>query len=245
MARIYVASSWNNQHYQFIVSCLRQVGHEVYDFRNPRKGTNGSGRTRLANDLEAMDWADTCVLVLPCSGSASAKAGWMAGRGKKTIVYIPKEQECELTRQLFDLVTDNVHDILAYLQNPEREFLHMWPDYGDALFWDLHGVNVGFPDVVFLKDGTGIDLTGVKGLSEWFYEWDEESTQRKSGWNDSDWIAWRQRGYELAKQVRKLLPAHVDFYYMWKSKKVWNYKPDDLGCGGCFAGESPMLVTEQ
>lgn len=36
--RIYVASSWRNEHQPGVVSILRQWGHEVYDFRNPPGG---------------------------------------------------------------------------------------------------------------------------------------------------------------------------------------------------------------
>ena len=36
MARIYVASSWRNVYYPEVVTRLREAGHEVYDFRNPR-----------------------------------------------------------------------------------------------------------------------------------------------------------------------------------------------------------------
>ena len=32
----YVASSWKNTYYLGVVQALRDAGHEVYDFRNPR-----------------------------------------------------------------------------------------------------------------------------------------------------------------------------------------------------------------
>ena len=35
MRKIYLASSWRNTVYNDILYLLRQVGHEVYDFRNP------------------------------------------------------------------------------------------------------------------------------------------------------------------------------------------------------------------
>lgn len=41
MAKIYVASSWRNQHYPEVVRRLREAGHEVYDFRNPPHGDAG------------------------------------------------------------------------------------------------------------------------------------------------------------------------------------------------------------
>ncbi|KKN24633.1 hypothetical protein LCGC14_0893170, partial [marine sediment metagenome] len=39
--KIYVASSWRNDHQPGVVHDLREAGHEVYDFRNPREGDNG------------------------------------------------------------------------------------------------------------------------------------------------------------------------------------------------------------
>ena len=36
MAKIYVASSWRNVYYPEVVTRLREAGHEVYNFRNPR-----------------------------------------------------------------------------------------------------------------------------------------------------------------------------------------------------------------
>ena len=108
MAKIYVASSWRNPYYPEVVAKLREAGHEVYDFRNPPHGGNGfrwtdidenalswrfdqyaeglhhpKAERQFKADLEALEWADTCVLVLPCGRSAHTEAGWMAGRGKK------------------------------------------------------------------------------------------------------------------------------------------------------------------
>lgn len=41
MSRIYVASSWRNHNQPVLVTVLREDGHEVYDFKNPRYGDNG------------------------------------------------------------------------------------------------------------------------------------------------------------------------------------------------------------
>jgi hypothetical protein len=95
---IYVASSWRNNQQQQLVKFLRELGHEVYDFKHPLPGTSGFGWTKmdanwlnwspavyldyldhaLANtgfalDWNAMEWADTCVMLLPCGRSAHLK----------------------------------------------------------------------------------------------------------------------------------------------------------------------------
>lgn len=128
MARIYVASSWRNQYYPEVVNKLREAGHEVYDFRNPphrRSGFHWSdvdpdsqnwtvkqyreglkdpwSETLFKSDFDALTWEDDCVLVLPCGRSAHTEVGWMAGKGKKMVVYIPEMQEAELMYKLLTL----------------------------------------------------------------------------------------------------------------------------------------------
>ncbi|WP_300725881.1 hypothetical protein [uncultured Rikenella sp.] len=129
--KIYVASSWRNQHYTDVVDYLRRLGHEVYDFRNPvphsgfswsevdpnwRNWTTEEYKTALhhpaaergfGSDFGAMQWADACVLVCPCGRSAHTEAGWMAGAGKPTWVYIPEQQEPELMYKIYSrIITD-------------------------------------------------------------------------------------------------------------------------------------------
>lgn len=137
---IYVASSWRNPYYEVVVKRLRQEGFPVYDFRNPPHGGNGFHWTdvdknapnwtfkeyeeglchplaerQFAADLEALQQADTCVLVLPCGRSAHTEAGWMAGAGKRVIAYIPKMVEPELMYKLFDSVVGNLNDLVQCL----------------------------------------------------------------------------------------------------------------------------------
>lgn len=141
MARIYVASSWRNAYYPEVVKRLREAGHEVYDFRNPPHGGNGFRWTdidgnafnwsfdeyaeglrhplaerQFAADLEALEWADTCVLVLPCGRSAHTEAGWFAGAGKRVFAYIPEKVEPELMYKLFDGVHGDISSLLESLK---------------------------------------------------------------------------------------------------------------------------------
>lgn len=137
MAKIYVASSWRNKYYPEVVSALREAGHEVYDFRNPPHGGNGfrwtdidenapnwsfkeysdalhhkNAERQFQADWDALNWADTCVLVLPCGRSAHTEAGWMAGARKSVIAYIPEMVEPELMYKLFDDVVGTINDLL-------------------------------------------------------------------------------------------------------------------------------------
>ena len=141
MARIYVASSWRNKYFPEVVTRLREVGHEVYDFRNPPHGGAGFHWTdvdpdapnwtyaqyaeglhhplaerQFQADIDALTWADTCVLVLPCGRSAHTEAGWMAGAGKRVIAYIPEMLEPELMYKLFDAVAGSLDELVGLLQ---------------------------------------------------------------------------------------------------------------------------------
>ena len=143
MARIYVASSWRNPYFPEVVKRLREAGHEVYDFRNPPHGGAGFHWTdvdpdapnwtyaqyaeglhhplaerQFQADIDALTWADTCVLVLPCGRSAHTEAGWMAGAGKRVIAYIPEMVEPELMYKLFDGVAGSLDDLVCLISRP-------------------------------------------------------------------------------------------------------------------------------
>jgi hypothetical protein len=124
--KIYLASSWRNAFHQAVLEDLRQAGHEVYDFKNPKPGTAGFGWRQtidrpIANvhdlnealahpracegfgfDFDAMKWADACVLLLPCGNSAHLEAGWFAGQGKRVAVLVPELREPELMYKCFE-----------------------------------------------------------------------------------------------------------------------------------------------
>ena len=138
MARIYVASSWRNPYFPDVVNRLRAAGHEVYDFRNPPHGGAGFHWTDIDSkapewtyaqyaeglhhplaerqfqaDIDALTWADTCVLVLPCGRSAHTEAGWMAGAGKRVVAYLPEMVEPELMYKLFDGVAGSLEELVG------------------------------------------------------------------------------------------------------------------------------------
>jgi len=138
--RIYVASSWRNVIQPAVVAVLRDCGHDVYDFRNPRPGDHGfawseiepdwqewdSGRFRtaldhpvavsgFASDFEAMQWADTCVLVLPCGRSAHLELGWAVGHGKRTAILLAGENEPELMYRMVDKLALDVPELCGWL----------------------------------------------------------------------------------------------------------------------------------
>lgn len=118
--KIYLASSWKNNLQPELVRSLIDAGHEVYDFRNPGPGEKGfswsnvdpnwrqwdsksfmSGikhsvaRHGYQLDKDGLDWADTCVLLLPCGKSAHLEAGYAIGQGKDTFFVAASEDKVE------------------------------------------------------------------------------------------------------------------------------------------------------
>ena len=149
MAKIYVASSWRNQYQQSVVRILRDLGNEVYDFRNPEKGNSGFQWSYIDEnwedwtteqykealihpisehgfslDFNAMKWADTCVMVLPCGRSANTEAGWMKGAGKSVYVLQLKKQEPELMYKLYDGIITSYDELIEKFQIVGKEVSH-------------------------------------------------------------------------------------------------------------------------
>lgn len=130
--KIYLASSWRNEYQPAVLAELRHNRHDVYDFRNPnpedpddigfswsqidpnwKDWTPVQLKAALAHpiavkghksDHSAMEWCDTCVLLLPSGNSAHLEAGWCAGKGKPTIVYAPAIREAELMYRSLETV---------------------------------------------------------------------------------------------------------------------------------------------
>jgi len=138
MSRIYVASSWRNSYFYKVVDSLKAGGHEIFNFRNPREGYAGFHWKEIdpnwqkwtreeyidklttseissygyLSDFRGMQWADTCVLVLPCGRSAHMEAGWFVGANKRLIIFMPEEQEPDLMYLLAQNIVLSVEQLL-------------------------------------------------------------------------------------------------------------------------------------
>lgn len=142
--RIYVASSWRNDYQPDVVRGLREVGHEVYDFRNPTEDNHGFHWSEIdlaweswsvdkyvdglahplaedgfKNDFEAMQWASACVLVLPCGRSAHLEAGFFVGR-RKPLLILARQIEPELMYKMADSIHTGLGPLLLRLQKIEE-----------------------------------------------------------------------------------------------------------------------------
>ena len=141
MARIYAASSWRNSYQPGIVKLLTNTGHQVYDFRNPpgkagfkwsdiEKGweqwdlkryrhlltTTPEAAHGFIADYRAMQWADTCVLILPCGRSAHLEAGYFNGASKRLIIYIPEPIEPDLMYLMANKIVLSEDELLEELR---------------------------------------------------------------------------------------------------------------------------------
>jgi len=141
--KIYLASSWRNEQQPAMVGMLRKLGHEVYDFRNPSSGNSGFSwseispswqkwkpeefRKALQNpiakkgfslDFQAMFWADTFLLLLPCGRSAHLEAGWAIGAGKSVgILLDDKKNEPELMYKLTPAIFCKFEEVADWLRS--------------------------------------------------------------------------------------------------------------------------------
>lgn len=131
--KIYVASSWRNDYQPRVVRKLRDLGHDVYDFKDSEGfhwsevdeawkdwtvdgyliGLRHECAERGFNrDMQALATCDICVYVMPCGVSASLEAGWAKGAGKKLIVYVPQLKEPDLMIKMADLVTGDFEQVV-------------------------------------------------------------------------------------------------------------------------------------
>ncbi len=141
---IYVASSWRNEHQPEVVRALREVGHDVYDFRKPSLDDRGFHWSEIdplweswtveqyiaglahplaeagyAKDFKAMKRASACVLVLPCGRSAHLEAGFFIGRHRPLLILGAK-MEPELMYKMADSLHSGLGTLLLRLQEIEE-----------------------------------------------------------------------------------------------------------------------------
>ena len=140
--RIYVASSWRNAQQPAVVKALRDAGHHVYDFRNPAPGVKGFSWAQIDPeweswdpenfrkalndpiaekgfnlDWEAMEWADTGVLVLPSGRSAHIEAGYFVGTRKRLVILLAPG-EPELMYKMSSHLCVNIEEVIDALRPP-------------------------------------------------------------------------------------------------------------------------------
>lgn len=69
------------------------------------------------SDFDAMRWADTCVLVLPCGRSAHLELGWFVGQRKATAVLLNGPLVMpELMYRMCDAIVPNLRSLLSWVR---------------------------------------------------------------------------------------------------------------------------------
>ena len=144
--KIYVASSWRNEAQPKVVATLREMGHDVYDFKNPLSRGGGftwskvdenwqnwsvnsylkalrhpAAEAGFTNDYEAMKWADAFVLVMPSGRSAHLEAGWAIGQGKPTCILLADDQEPELMYKLATSIAVDMNQLEEWVSSLAQE----------------------------------------------------------------------------------------------------------------------------
>jgi nucleoside 2-deoxyribosyltransferase len=143
MRKIYLASSWRNQKQSEVLAMLKEMGHDVYDFKNPMPGNTGFGWQKCKYDLtikdnyihhistdktaalgfkldrDALNWCDTCIMLLPCGRSAHLEAGYAIGQGKETIIVLSDDEKFE--PELMYLLADHIYNLKVCLQHCKEE----------------------------------------------------------------------------------------------------------------------------
>jgi hypothetical protein len=79
--------------------------------------THPAAEEGFALDMGALEWCDTCVLVLPCGRSAHLEAGWAVGAGKRTIGLLA-EGEPDLMWKMLDHLFVRVDELLDVVGLP-------------------------------------------------------------------------------------------------------------------------------
>lgn len=150
-AYVYVASSWRNPLQDSVVRDLREAGIDCYDFKNP-EGRTGFSWSEIDpewqfwtaeqyiaaldhpaaiagydSDFNAMQKADTFVLVLPCGRSAHLELGWAVGMGKRTCIITQDREEPELMAKMVDHIATSTVDMIAWALWGDQKAAAPWP----------------------------------------------------------------------------------------------------------------------
>ncbi len=146
--KIYVASSWRNENQPQVVQRLRDEGHDVYDFRNPKEhiherdeGFHWSdidpewknwtpeqfvgaldhplAEAGFKSDMHGLTTAEALVLVMPCGRSAHLEMGYAAGAGIPTIILMA-DGEPELMYKMATAFAIDLDGVVESLKGIER-----------------------------------------------------------------------------------------------------------------------------
>lgn len=141
--------------------------------------------------------------------------------------YMDRDDDCNPTENNLTfynivkspLVEWSIYSDCAYRHlrpkfNPKpkiKDVIHMWAEYGFGLFW-VKGGCCGNLEKIWRYS---LELPAELGIKEWYDEFDNLNPEE--GWSSpSEYKDWLDRGWDIAKKVRQLLPESVDLLFEWK-----------------------------
>lgn len=143
--RIYVASSWREPKHGPVVERLEAEGHEVYDFKHPAEDSPGFSWSEIdprwlewspeefraaldhplaekgfAHDMDALEWCDACVHVVPETAGRSShlELGFSAGSKRHTIILL-NQAEPELMYKMAGQICVTIDEVVTHLASLE------------------------------------------------------------------------------------------------------------------------------
>ena len=86
-------------------------------------------------------------------------------------------------------------------------------DTYSPLFWENGIVGIGYDDE-FSIGNTSFSLSHLKGLHEWYQQADKYDPYTSiAEFTTNGMDEWIRQGYQYAKQIKKMIPCNIDFYY--------------------------------
>lgn len=137
--RIYIASSWRNQHaVEMLTDLLEHEGHEVASFVRFACETVGRGNLKFSGldawiasedgarkfeyDIDGATSSDLVIYIGPSGMDAWAEVGAAFGRGKTIIGLWSKGEEIGLMRRLVDVWFRDYRELLAAVKEYSLDF---------------------------------------------------------------------------------------------------------------------------
>jgi hypothetical protein len=135
---------------RLLATVLRDAGHEVYDFTDPRcrrtpelppekfpeqfdpdrhnyrdyLESQPAFRSAVEENRQAIEWCDLVILLLPCGIDATADWALGVGLGKQSVVVgYPPAGKRSPTHLWADALLDNTNEILPWIDKQEKRRL--------------------------------------------------------------------------------------------------------------------------
>ena len=126
----------------------------------------------------------------------------------------------------------------------DRAFVEFWPTentlFLDSAYdscGDYKTLHIEIRENVFVD----IDISSINGLQDWHEEFIKDYYDDNSGKTDEKWNVWFDKGLELAKCVKALLPNNVDLYYLYDSKPIFLTRKDGSKYWNQWDGERILV----